>query len=671
MLLFDRAVQALTMPATARTGAEQRMLNGFKDYVQLKNEAVPGDALAMYHAWKQGVDDLRASRKVNMGDLLYYGTVPLDFDTAAQGVAAGSALAMGTAGLTASLAVFKANTVQILGTTKEVVQGARTGSLVDDVTLVMREVTRGGVNTVRPVVQHATASAKAVQVTKEVTKVKDVYNGLNQSFKAVRAMIRGGSLVDDVAKGGEVVITAQRVVSAGARTAKDAAAIANAARIGVTGARAAITSASAAAAGAMIITIVYGILLDIAIDQVIAIETAEPTLQAKLDAAKAPVSLETTFASAGGPAQLDLLWMSMLDEKKGPEQDLAGVAGKAAAAAKAAGYPTGATFTSVTGKATDIARGEDGSTWIVGDEGAIQRRREADAEWTTAPGRAARIAVGSGDDAWVVTAGGELLAWQSNTWSRMCGADATGCAGMGPAVDVAVSGTGAVWAVNRAGAVYRFDRATGWFSVPAPVPMARIDAAGLGLAAAVGANGKLYLLLKDAWADLATPPVADVALNETGDVWVVWKEGGVSFLPVGHDTWEGVRMEGPFAAIAAGNHPAVAGTVGIRIANRGFVVPPAAAPPVPSPVTTVPPPTIPGMARPESIQILSFDIARRQVTARARGGAELVTVTSPNTAVFATLSIGGRIWVDRASLKASLDGVTACCTATFAEGPLR
>ena len=77
------------------------------------------------------------------------------------------------------------------------------------------------------------------------------------------------------------------------------------------------------------------------------------------------------------------------------------------------------------------------------------------------------------------------------------------------------------------------------------------------------------------------------------------------------------------------------------------------------------------MARPEGIYILSLDLARRKVTARARGGAEIVTVTSPDTAVFATLTIGGRIWLDRASGKVSLDGTTACCTATIAEGPTR
>jgi hypothetical protein len=95
------------------------------------------------------------------------------------------------------------------------------------------------------------------------------------------------------------------------------------------------------AAGAAIITVAFGLLLDVAMDQVVAIETAEPTLVGKLQAVKDnPVSLETILQKKDGPAQITLMWSSMLEEKAAPDVWLQPQAVTAAAAAKAAGYAT-------------------------------------------------------------------------------------------------------------------------------------------------------------------------------------------------------------------------------------------------------------------------------------------------------------------------------------------
>ncbi len=264
-MLFKRALTALMKAPGARTVPEQQVLDSFQDYVQAKHEAVPQDALDMYRAWKHTVDVQLASRKPNVGDFFYYGTPPLDFDAAGQAVVVGGGLAVGTAGVIGSIAGM--DSLMVVGTGTE-----------------------------------------------------GVLNSLNASFKSVEAMIRAGSMADDVARGAKAGV--------------------DAVKIAVQGAKAAAGSVSLATAGATIITIVYSILFDVAIDQVVAIETAEPMLKAKLESAQQPVSLERILQQKDGPAQLALLWSSMTEGEAAPDLWLQPQAVTAAAAAKAAGYPT-------------------------------------------------------------------------------------------------------------------------------------------------------------------------------------------------------------------------------------------------------------------------------------------------------------------------------------------
>jgi hypothetical protein len=139
-----------------------------------------------------------------------------------------------------------------------------------------------------------------------------VLNGLNNSFTALRAMIRVGEFTKDVA---------------------------NAARTIVTGVQAAVMGAATAAAAATIVAIVGSIFIDIAIDQFVAIVTAEDQLKAKLEGAKTPIVLETVVQRNGGGAQLAYFWAGMLENATGvADQRLAEKARTAWAAVKATDY---------------------------------------------------------------------------------------------------------------------------------------------------------------------------------------------------------------------------------------------------------------------------------------------------------------------------------------------
>ena len=268
-MLFARVAAALDKPREQRTPPEQRILEAFRDQAQTRQVSVPQDAMDMYRAWKRSVELARMNRASNIGDLLYYGTVPPDFDVAAQATAALGAIGMGGLAFTASYATYLSNA------------GVRT-------------------------------------VFQTSTKWKNGMNGFSKVTQAVRALIRAGSLSDDIVTGGRALVTS---------------------------ARAAITGFSAVAAGASIILIVGGILADIAIDQFVEIVTAEQKLQGKLDAAKAPIVLEEFLDQENGMGQLAYLWSGMLQNATGvADQGLAEKAKTAWAAAKAADYrpPTSA-----------------------------------------------------------------------------------------------------------------------------------------------------------------------------------------------------------------------------------------------------------------------------------------------------------------------------------------
>ena len=139
-----------------------------------------------------------------------------------------------------------------------------------------------------------------------------VLNSMSNSLAAVRAMIAAGEFTKDVA---------------------------NATRTIVTGVEAAVMGVSLAAAAASIVAIVGTIFIDIAIDQVVAIATAEDKLKAKLEGAQTPIVLENVLQRSGGGAQIAYFWSGMLENASGvADQRLAEKARAAWTTVKAADY---------------------------------------------------------------------------------------------------------------------------------------------------------------------------------------------------------------------------------------------------------------------------------------------------------------------------------------------
>jgi hypothetical protein len=165
-MLFARVTAALDKPREQRTAAEQRLLEAFRDQVQARQVSVAQDAMDMYHAWKRSVDAARQNRASNIGDLLYYGTVPPDFDVAAQATAAIGALGLGSLAFTASYATYLSQL-----TTRTVWQGS--------------------------------------------TRLRVGMNAFSRVTQAVRTLIRAGSMADDLVTGGRALVTSARAAVTG------------------------------------------------------------------------------------------------------------------------------------------------------------------------------------------------------------------------------------------------------------------------------------------------------------------------------------------------------------------------------------------------------------------------------------------------------------------------
>ena len=72
------------------------------------------------------------------------------------------------------------------------------------------------------------------------------------------------------------------------------------------------------------------------------------------------------------------------------------------------------------------------------------------------------------------------------------------------------------------------------------------------------------------------------------------------------------------------------------------------------------------MTNPEEARVLSVDPVAGTVNARLIDVARIFVVRTTDAAILEATTPGKTIWVDLASRRASLDGMTACCSFTFA-----
>ena len=223
--MYGYLEQAISKDASRRTAAETAFVKGFSDYVTRRRTFIAEQALAMYDAWKAAEPTLRATvAQSQLQTAFYYGTVPLDFESAAAAGFGLAAAGLGTAGAVA-------------------------------------------------------ASAAHVGITLQLANV-------------ARASITAANNVENVAA----------AVSAATRSQALYSALANLANFRLL----AVGSQIAMAAGPLAIAAVGSVLISIAIDQVIAIETAREKLNNAVEIAKQQADLKQLLGLADGRDQLAL-----------------------------------------------------------------------------------------------------------------------------------------------------------------------------------------------------------------------------------------------------------------------------------------------------------------------------------------------------------------------------
>ncbi|MGH9857050.1 MAG: tectonin domain-containing protein [Acidobacteriota bacterium] len=82
-------------------------------------------------------------------------------------------------------------------------------------------------------------------------------------------------------------------------------------------------------------------------------------------------------------------------------------------------------WTKLSGGATDVGAGADGSVWIIGADavpGGYSIYRWTGSSWEKVPGGATRIAVSPNGTPWVINNTNNIFQWTGSTWQTMPGA---------------------------------------------------------------------------------------------------------------------------------------------------------------------------------------------------------------------------------------------------------
>lgn len=125
-LMYTYLELAIQKEPSSRTAAEKAFVNGFSEYVTRRRTFIAEQALAMYDAWKAAEPQLRATvAQSQLMTMLYYGTVPLDFQSAAAAGLGLTSAGLGTAGALAAELTHAAGTLRLANDARQAALAAR------------------------------------------------------------------------------------------------------------------------------------------------------------------------------------------------------------------------------------------------------------------------------------------------------------------------------------------------------------------------------------------------------------------------------------------------------------------------------------------------------------------------------------------------------------------
>ncbi|WP_417827871.1 tectonin domain-containing protein [Thalassospira sp.] len=199
---------------------------------------------------------------------------------------------------------------------------------------------------------------------------------------------------------------------------------------------------------------------------------------------------------------------------------------------------------SVTGKATDIAIGTDGTAYAISPTKAnssgyqIFKRESTANNWTKLPGAGYRIAV-SDTTAWVINLRGQIYSLSGSKWQIVRGPQAK---------DIGASAKG-VWIVDMNGKLHKRE-GNGWKNIPGTGY--RIDIDQDGRPWVVDKNGDMWVHGNDQkWQKLPGQGI-DIAIDVPGQARAIDKLGNTFVFDGAKRNWVATSREKDALAIGAG-----------------------------------------------------------------------------------------------------------------------
>ena len=513
-IILRRIMAAISDPSKV-TADEKELAAAFGRYIQARRTFAAEEAIRAYDAWKASDQAARAQRnRNNLMSLIDYGTVPPDFSN----VAAGTFVSNETNAIISTYAGTVAGSIpvygKVLGDLVSVVTGEALGGF-------------GSFSSVDNLSQSVTRNAIEIAINKAIEE------SMKKIVTANAKQLIGKVFTQEIANGTIKTLAKEAASRASTRL---------------------LTLVNGS--GPTMILAVEGMILSIAIDNLIEITEAPGRLKASLATAKRPVTIDELVRLAKTPdgvSELLTFWgfLTSADSKPGNaflrdwSQAFVSVEDVLSGNVLPKGWET------IAGEAIDVGAGPANGIAVVNQKDNIFLWNDAQKKWKQVsgllrtidvrkdgapvgvnstgdvvamvnnkwiqlPGKASDIGVGANDATWIVgttkTNGGfEVLKWANGSFQKVAGG----------AVRIDVDLHGNPWVINEKGEVFRYTNNRWQHESQAP----KAKDIGLGAKGAVylaGVDGQVYGLVNGKWSQLPSAgKVERLSVDETGVVWVI------------------------------------------------------------------------------------------------------------------------------------------------------
>lgn len=327
---------------------------------------------------------------------------------------------------------------------------------------------------------------------------------------------------------------------------------------------------TAAAAGPMVIALAAGVIVTMEFDKLMAMEKADGQIRQSIDIANRTVNVGTLLQQKDGAGEFLFHWAAVIGAPTKPSANFnrllaaykSGTTGKPSMPTINGGTPINVQQTAPTtsvqtmmsvmgnkwfqvpGAANDIARADDGTTYIVSTEPfqtvfKIYKQTKTSGKWTNVPGAASRIAV-SGNTVWIIGRDGSISSQTDAGWKSIGGPKAQ---------DIGASAKG-VWIVGVDGKIYQ-RAGNGWKL-----------ADGNALRIGVDSDGRPWVVTKAGnvfvhgnnlkWQKISGAEALDVSVDVPGAAHIVGRDGSIYVRDGKAHKWTPISRGGDNIAITVG-----------------------------------------------------------------------------------------------------------------------